>query len=125
MLYVVPNTNTGKKNAIDEKLPITSPYFLLLQSNALEEVKSIKINPLINTYEFNALVRIDGDYRWHWVSDTIESIDVVVDTCTKLFDVHLQNFPEHFHMFEHWYNEIKQKEKISRGGLFLTHEILE
>ena len=77
-------------------------FNILLNSKALEQVKSIQIIPISEHFEINMLVRINGDYRWHWVSDIIHSVEYILDISNQVIDTHLSLFPEDSYVLNGW-----------------------
>ncbi len=101
-----------------------SPYTILLHSEALEQVKSIQLLPRNGSYEFNALVRISNDYRWHWITDYISDIDVIKRFINGIIDRHLTLFPEDEDLFLNWRRELNCLKDIDSRGISLMHEEL-
>ncbi|MBE4779459.1 hypothetical protein J8A87_20235 [Vibrio parahaemolyticus] len=101
-----------------------SPYMILLSSEALEQVKSVQLLPLNGTFEFNALVRISNDYRWHWITDHISDIDFINESISQMIDRHLSLFPEDEEVFIDWKRELKNTDRIETNGISLMYEEL-
>lgn len=101
-----------------------SPYMILLSSEALEQVKSVQLLPLNGTFEFNALVRISNDYRWHWITDHISDIDFITESIYQMIDRHLSLFPEDEEVFIDWKRELKNTDRIETNGISLMYEEL-
>lgn len=101
-----------------------SPYMILLSSEALEQVKSVQLLPLNGTFEFNALVRISNDYRWHWITDHISDIDFITESISQMIDRHLSLFPEDEEVFIDWKRELKNTDRLEANGISLMYEEL-
>ena len=102
-----------------------SPLSILILSGAPVNLKSIIINEVSESYSVRLLIKLDNDYRWHWVSDIIDSISVVKHFIISIINnIKEKNTIKNFEYLNMWRDEIFSF-NFNLKHLYLTNEQVE
>ncbi len=115
--------NTCSKTEIEKYE--CSPLSILILSGAPVNLKSIIINEVSESYSVRLLIKLDNDYRWHWVSDIIDSISVVKHFIISIINnIKEKNTIKNFEYLNMWRDEIFSF-NFNLKHLYLTNEQVE
>ena len=79
-----------------------STFAQLLCKKALVGIKSINIKPTTSGYESKILLKVAGDTRWHWISDTVSSSSELYQALDMAIGIHINFNSDDSDSMEEW-----------------------
>lgn len=115
MSSLAQNYQTEKKPQFNRE---SSPFELLIQSQAMNRLESVHVHPSKNKQiEIRVSLQIHGDYRLHWLIDTLPTPNEAYILIDTLIDAHSQQHKEDLDEMAAWREALNDTSLYSTKGV--------
>lgn len=96
----------------------SSPFELVIQSQAMNRLESIHVFPGKDSdIKLRVSFKIHGDYRLHWLVDTLSTSNQAYLLIDTLIDAHSQQHKEDLDEMAAWREELSDTTLYDTGGV--------